>query len=286
HNVQILGYNDCELTLLSEKNGEIRLDKISAIWYRRGEIHFQIPHLNFIKNSDLRSQIFQHLKNENKILQDYLQYLLYVIPHIGTYELRGVNKLVVLDQARKLGIEIPDTFIVSEKKHLESHEKLITKCISEVFSPITDDGKFITYTEAVNPTKRNTAFFPSLFQTLVEKEADIRIFILQDKVYSMAIRSQEHAQTRIDFRKYSSTNPSRYLPFKIPFTLEQKLIELMQRIRLETASIDMVLTKDGKFVFLEANPVGQFGMTSKPCNNYLEREVALSLINLSKQSAA
>jgi hypothetical protein len=45
----------------------------------------------------------------------------------------------------------------------------------------------------------------------------------------------------------------------------------------------MILTKDGRFVFLEANPIGQFGMTSKPCNFFLEREIALSLMDLSKQ---
>jgi hypothetical protein len=109
-----------------------------------------MPNLQFMRNADLRRQIFQHLKNENKILEDYLQYLLYAIPHIGTYELRGINKLFVLDEARKLGIEIPDTSIVSEKKFIENSGKLITKCISEVFTPTTDDGKFITYTEAVN----------------------------------------------------------------------------------------------------------------------------------------
>ena len=57
----------------------------------------------------------------------------------------------------------------------------------------------------------------------------------------------------------------------------------MQNIGLETGSIDMVFTKDGHFVFLEVNPIGQFGMTSKPCNYFLERELALSLIKLSKQ---
>jgi len=284
--VSISGEQGCHFVLLSNEHGEINLGDISTVWYRRGEIQFHLPKLKFIKNTDLRRQVFQYLKNESKILEDYLQNLLYAIPHIGTYELRSVNKLFVLDEARKLGIEIPDTSIVSDKKFLDNSGKLITKCISEVFTPTTDDGKFMTYTESVNITKLKSAFFPSLFQTLVEKEADIRIFILQDKVYSMALRSQEHPQTRIDFRKYPSENPNRHLSFKLPFALEQKLIKLMYAIKLETASIDMVFTKDGRFVFLEANPIGQFGMTSRPCNYFLEREIALSLINLSKQSIA
>lgn len=281
--IEISGSKRCEFTLLSKENGEIKLDTISAIWYRRGEMHFQIPNLNFIKNADLAQQVFKHLMNENKILEDYLHYLLYDIPHVGTYELRGVNKLIVLDQARKLGIEIPETYIVSEKRTLENSEKLITKCISEVFTPVTKEGKFITYTEAISNKIRTNTFFPSLFQTLVEKEVDVRIFILHDKVYSMAIRSQEHPQTKIDFRKYLTLNPNRYFPFKLPTDLKHKLIKLMQTIKLETASVDMIMTKDNRFIFLEANPIGQFSMVSKPCNNYLEREFALSLINLSRR---
>jgi len=171
--VSISGEQRCIFILLSKEHGEINLGDISTVWYRRGEIQFQIPNLQFMRNADLRRQIFQHLKNENKILEDYLQNLLYAIPHIGTYELRSINKLFVLDEARKLGIEIPDTSIVAEKKLIENSGKLITKCISEVFTPTAENGKFMTYTESVNITKLKSAFFPSLFQTLVEKEADV-----------------------------------------------------------------------------------------------------------------
>jgi ATP-GRASP peptide maturase of grasp-with-spasm system len=249
----------------------------------QGWLAIFLPKLDFIEYKDLREQTIFHLKNENFILEDYLQYLLYAIPHIGTYSTRGVNKLVLLDLARKLGIDIPETYIVSERSLLDDSEKLITKSISEIFTPNTKNGRYITYTEALKRKPRTSKFFPSLFQTHIDKEADIRIFILRDKVCSMAIRSQEHAQTMVDFRKYLSVNSNRHFPFKLPSALEQKLIELLKKARLETASIDMILTKDGRFIFLEANPIGQFGMTSKPCNAYLEREIALTLMELSKQ---
>ena len=40
-----------------------------------------------------------------------------------------------------------------------------------------------------------------------------------------------------------------------------------------------------EFVFLEVNPVGQFGWVSKNCNYYLEKKIALKLINLKKKFA-
>ena len=48
----------------------------------------------------------------------------------------------------------------------------------------------------------------------------------------------------------------------------------MNLIGLNTGSIDMILTPEGDYYFLEVNPVGQFGMISHPCNFYLEEKVA------------
>ncbi|MFM2393606.1 MAG: grasp-with-spasm system ATP-grasp peptide maturase [Bacteroidota bacterium] len=54
----------------------------------------------------------------------------------------------------------------------------------------------------------------------------------------------------------------------------------MSYFKLDSGSIDFVLTKEGDFGFLEINPVGQFGMVSFPCNFHLEKKIALFLKNL------
>jgi D-alanine-D-alanine ligase-like ATP-grasp enzyme len=53
---------------------------------------------------------------------------------------------------------------------------------------------------------------------------------------------------------------------------------MMQKADLNCGSLDLIKSKDGRYVFLEVNPSGQFGMVSYPCNYYLEEEVAKSLI--------
>jgi ATP-GRASP peptide maturase of grasp-with-spasm system len=269
-------------TIFSQTCGTISITDIKAIWYRRGEVWFTLPSLDFVQNPNLKAQMIQHMRAENNVLEAFFQYLLNSIPHIGTFAMRGTNKLIVLNEAKKLGIDIPETFVVSEKSRIRQRGKMITKSISETFSPVTEAGNFMTYTELIDYNHLTHKFFPSLFQNLVEKEADIRIFYLLGEMSCMAIQSQNNAQTSIDFRKYlpKDQRPSRYLPFNLPNSIKEKLQKLMPIIGLETASIDMVFTKDGRFVFLEANPVGQFSMTSKPCNYFLEREIALSLINL------
>lgn len=182
-----------------------------------------------------------------------------------------------------LGITIPTTFITTSKeklKHLFS-SKLITKGIYEGFRTDFEMGNFITYTEIVNAKDIPKAFFPSLFQQEIKKEADIRTFYLCGEFYSMAIKSQSNNQTTTDFRKYLKGIGNRCFPFQLPDNLQGKLHKLMNNIGLETGSLDLIFTQDGQFIFLEVNPVGQFGMTSLPCNYFLEKQIALKLVSLS-----
>lgn len=54
----------------------------------------------------------------------------------------------------------------------------------------------------------------------------------------------------------------------------------MKTIGLDTGSLDFVYSSDKKFYFLEVNPVGQFGMVSRPCNYNLELKVAQFLADV------
>lgn len=94
----------------------------------------------------------------------------------------------------------------------------------------------------------------------------------------MAIFSQEDQQTEVDFRNYNFEKPNRTVPFLLPIDLQEKLIQLMKNLHLKSGSIDMVLTEEGDYVFLEVNPVGQFGMVSSPCNYELSKLIAETLI--------
>ena len=52
----------------------------------------------------------------------------------------------------------------------------------------------------------------------------------------------------------------------------------MNKLDLISGSLDFILDIEGDFVFLEVNPVGQFGMVDFPCNYGLHRKIAEYLI--------
>ena len=199
----------------------------------------------------------------------------------------GLRKLEVLDKATKFGLLVPSTIVTSSKTELirfkERAGRVITKTIGDIPNFRSGGHAYSMRTveiddEIIKYSLRDT-FFPSLFQALIEKEFELRIFFLFDKFYSMAIFSQRDKQTELDFRNYNKNKPNRATPFKLPKWLEDKLRALVSDLKLTTGSIDMIRQPlTGDYYLLEINPVGQIGMTSYPCNYYLEREIAKQLI--------
>jgi ATP-GRASP peptide maturase of grasp-with-spasm system len=231
-----------------------------------------------------------HIKNERKVVSDWILYHL----HKNNCSLNScgfikLNKLEVLEQASGLGLNIPETIVTNSKHDLiaffNTHGRIITKALSESMVYLDDTDSTIMYTEEVTAelvSKLPQQFGVYLFQSLLEKEFELRVFYLDKKFYSMAIFSQSNTKTAIDFRRYDHSKANRCVPFILPRKLEKKLVKLLEQLDLQSASIDMVYTCDDKYVFLEINPIGQFGMVSIPCNYYLEEKVADFLISRAK----
>lgn len=261
---------------------QLRSDDIHAYWYRRGDFFLSNPKPNCSElDENIRKEVEYHIHHEYTILEQAIHKVNESKQSIGSRATNSMNKLNVLMLAKRLGIDTPKTKIVTHKKQLhtsDSHQSYITKSISEglTFSRKKKDGIecYSTYTEEVQEMSTKRSFFPSLIQEKLEKHYELRIFYVHGEFYSMAIFSQNDSQTAIDFRKYNRVKPNRSTPFSLPKEEEAKLHCLMVDLGLNTGSIDMVVTKDKRYVFLEVNPVGQFGMVSSPCNYKIEKRIA------------
>ena len=231
----------------------------------------------------------EHIKNERIILSNWILRHLNKNNHsLNNCGFIKLNKLEVLEKASWIGLNIPETIVTNSKdelvKFLNVHGRLIAKALGEGLvccSELVNTRGSFMYTEEVTfdlISKLPQQFGISLFQTLLEKQFDLRIFCLGKKFYSMAIFSQSNTKTAVDFRRYDYNKANRCVPFTLPKELEKKLGKLLRQMNIQSASIDMVYTCDDKFTFLEINPIGQFGMVSKPCNYYLEEKMADFLI--------
>lgn len=133
-NIQIGEKNDF---LIFNNTKEVLLfSNIKSVWYRRG-----ILNLSYLFDSkishDISLSLKEHLTDELKIIKDYFYFLMKQRPHLGTFDTRGMNKLIVLYQANSVGIQIPETFICESLDKFKNYNHIITKSISEVFNPKT-----------------------------------------------------------------------------------------------------------------------------------------------------
>lgn len=280
--------------ILHHNSKKIYLSSITAVWYRRGGFPKAIDYslFNFENlESNASSELIKNLREENWALLDSVYKKLIRLPNViilGRRETGTLNKLDTLDLALSVGIKVPKYIVCNDKKsaidfYNSCNGNIISKAIHE--NPLFYDDcdrAFICYVEKVtfrDLEQKGDNFMTTLLQEAISKNVELRIFFLVDRFYPMAIFSQLDNQTSVDFRVYNEEKPNRTIPFSIPTKLEKKLLKLMKLLNLETASLDVILGNDGEYYFLEANPVGQFGMTSYPCNYNLEKEIAQYLIN-------
>lgn len=277
-NLQISVKTSFEITF-KENGQKIHSDNIKSIWFRRTSrtpdmLPIEIP--SSIKSS-LTYEYIYSLNAIFNIIQDRFW--------INKFYSATNDKLETLLIAKSCGLVTPETIITTNKNTLCEfrckHKDVIMKAIHNVSPFDIDEKHYAVYTSLVSNEMFNAmenTFFPTLFQVYIQKLFEIRCFYLDGEFFSMAIHSQKDEHTSIDFRVYNRQNPNRKTAYTLPVELESKLKILMNRLHLNSGSIDLILTPALEYVFLEVNPVGMFGMTSHPTNSYLERQIAQLLI--------
>jgi ATP-GRASP peptide maturase of grasp-with-spasm system len=268
------------------------LSDISVVWFRRwSDRDFLTKYVNTDK-IEFPFQYLEMINQDYNCIRNYFFWKLKIKPFISNPSSTFLlNKFIILNIAQEIGIKIPATIVCNNKTDLlvflNKYQKIITKDIE--YSPFTTigDKSYQTYTTEINELnlKKVPEYFAnSAFQELIEKKYEIRSFFFFNRIYSMAIFSQKDSQTQIDFRAYNYNKPNRNVPYVLPKNIEEKIKILMKKLNLDTGSIDLIKTKDNEYLFLEVNPVGQFGMVSTPCNYNLEYIVAKKLITYEKKS--
>jgi ATP-GRASP peptide maturase of grasp-with-spasm system len=270
---------DAEVVIKNEKH---LLSDFSVIWYRRGVF---TPKFTSVENfDDLTFNLNRQLREEARTVSEFvLEQMKYKFT-INKQEDLGLNKLSVLEFAKTVGLLIPATIICEEKtilaKFMKTHPHVITKNVSQGVFVYSESHILNSITEKITPERfkqLKPKFKLSMFQEMIEKWIELRIFYLHGKFFTSAIFSQNDPKTEVDFRNYNFANPNRTPPFLLPKDIQEKLKKLMKLADLNSGSIDMIISKTGQYYFLEVNPIGQFYQVSHPCNYYLEKKLAKTI---------
>ncbi len=259
-------------------NKKINIKNVKSFWYRREEVSIKEKVLPKVYPIIFLDSFQNFINFENLKLKEYLSYILKSKSFINNEADSNINKLVVLDRAKKVGLNIPNTCITTSPMDKSDNTKYIIKPIGETVNFYYQNAMCRLFTHQYD-SKKFTANFPTLIQSMVSKLFEIRAFYLKGKFYCIAIFSQQNAQTKVDYRNYNFIKSNRSVPFNLPKQITSKCKQLMKSLNLKSGSIDLIYSKQKEFIFLEVNPIGQFDNVSITGNYNLENKIANILIN-------
>lgn len=238
----------------------IDLGDVVAAWYRRPGRPAAHP---AVSDTDVRRFIDEECKSFFSDVWASLDCLW--LPALPAGVRQAGLKLTQLKVAGELGFELPPTLVTNSPRELlefyRQHDgRIISKLIGTAFSS-TLGNTFVRYTEAVRPRDiahaEDLRHCPVIFQAYVPKRIELRITVVGTRVFAAEIHSQATHHTRLDWRRYDDQQTP-YMPHDLPRELQHSCTQLVARLGLHYGAIDMVLTPDDRYVFLEINPNGQY----------------------------
>jgi ATP-GRASP peptide maturase of grasp-with-spasm system len=254
---------------------------VNVVCYRRflREVQFVDTNSRFV------DQLNRELNDELKDLTGFMFHLLKDKVWFPSPELISVNKLNVLSIAEENGLRVPWSQVLTQKDDLREFQSfcpggLITKPIKHSSYFISGDQTYFMYVKTITDEFIEAipeCFPPTLFQEKIKGSYEIRTFYLDGDFYSSAVLV-EVEDREIDIKQSFDTSLAHWVPYTLPPSVEEKLDRTMKAIGLNTGSIDLIKTGEGDFIFLEVNPVGQYGASSFRCNYSLEKRIAEWLI--------
>jgi glutathione synthase/RimK-type ligase-like ATP-grasp enzyme len=238
----------------------IDLDALEAVWYRRPRD--PVAHEE-ITDTPTRQAIAEECE---PFVQDVWNSLgcRWVPAPVAVFR-RAQFKASQLKVAANLGFEIPPTLITNNPvDFLEFYRRhggrIVSKRVGFAFFS-TKGAPFVRFTEVVSRRDVGYAgavrYCPTIFQAYVPKRVELRITVVGRRAFAAEIHSQASNRTRHDWRRYDlRTTPHR--PHELPPDVARRCVLLVRRLGLCFGTMDMVLTPDGRYVFLEINPNGQY----------------------------
>jgi glutathione synthase/RimK-type ligase-like ATP-grasp enzyme len=173
-------------------------------------------------------------------------------------EQAAAHKLYQLHVAAELGLEIPRTLVTNDPAEVQRFAAALGPAgvAYKTFLPAEHDWRE-TRILGDGELRELAAvrYAPVIFQEYVALELDLRITVIGPEIFAAAIHPRPGgyaADYRMDLAR------ARVEPFDLPDDVERALRALLRRLGLVYGAIDMRLTPDGRFVFLEINPSGEW----------------------------
>lgn len=251
--------NDERLTL-TDDDGEFDLREVEAVWHHRLNYGAKL-------RTTLDKQILHACLNETRaaaqsMLSSLAAFRMDALPHIR----RAENKLLQLQVARKLGLEIPRTLTTNDPTAVRAfagscESGIVTEMLSS-FAVDEAGSEFVVFTNPVTPEDlvdlSGLNLCPMTFQEMIPKAFEIRTTVVGNRVMSASINPLTSERAARDWGRDGLRMIQDWQHYELPREVEGNILRLMDYFVLNYGVIDIIVTPDGRHIFMGINPVGEF----------------------------
>ncbi|RAM51840.1 MAG: MvdD family ATP-grasp ribosomal peptide maturase [Hapalosiphonaceae cyanobacterium JJU2] len=253
---------DSERVIITDGEQKLDLSEVSSIWYRRMRYGQKIPNT---MDKQYRDASIEETRRTVRGMIASLKG--FHFDKMSNVDLTN-NKQLQLQVAREIGLFTPRTLTSNNPEAVKQFAQeckdqgIVTKMLSS-FAIYDDQGReHVVFTNPVTNEDlkhlEGLRLCPMTFQENIPKALELRTTIVGHRVFTAAVDSQKLEGSTFDWRKEGKALVKNWEPYSLPEDVEKKLLKLMGYFGLNYGAIDIIVTPDGRHVFLEVNPVGEF----------------------------
>lgn len=256
---------DTERVIITDGEQKLDLSEVTSVWYRRMRYGLKIPET--MDKQYREASINECRATVRGMIASLKGFHFDKMINVD----RANNKQLQLQVAREVGLLTPRTLTTNNPEAVKQFaleckdQGIITKMLSS-FAIFGDRGEeFVVFTTPITDDDlenlEGLRFCPMTFQENVPKALELRTTIVGHQLFTAAVDSQSLEGSTYDWRKEGRALVKNWQPYTLPEDVEKKLLKLMEHFGLNYGAIDIIVTPDGRHVFLEVNPVGEFFWT-------------------------
>ncbi|MEQ8464541.1 MvdC family ATP-grasp ribosomal peptide maturase [Coleofasciculus sp. E1-EBD-02] len=196
------------------------------------------------------------------------------------------NKLRQLRVASEVGFVIPKTLVTNNAESArEFFQQVQGKMVSKLLKSLSrsmEATSFFVYTSVVKPEDLEDAeslsYCPMVFQEQIPKQMELRVVYVNGNVFVGGLKASVYETATVDWRR-PGVEAGAWEHHQLPEALVRRLQAFMGKFGLFFGALDFILTPSGEYVFLEVNPIGEWGMLERDLDLPISSAIADTLIS-------
>ena len=246
-------------------NIEVTSENLTSVWERR-----PLKPKNLL-NKNSNRKVGKFCRDEAVHFFQYFRYFLNENFYIGhpLVDRTAESRFIQHRCAQKFGVSCASSIYSNNSKELKQFASKYTQLF--IKSIYTDSINYEDYylslgsvktssNNIINASDQSLESTINYLQEYIEKDFELRITVICDKVFACKLNSQEldDENGKIDWRDGLLNGKLKHEVFELPDRIHAFCIHYLKEMNQHYGAFDFIVTPSGDYVFLECNSNGQW----------------------------